>query len=244
MTHFSDFGDPAWLTASDILWGNHGSFSGQGNQDITHQIREIIIAFEGIGYVAGGAARYLLVPEAPEPADIDVFLYQDYMDTSPLDNLEYTSDNPEIRAPFFTSPGDGELRVQVVRPDHGARKSFGTPLEVLQSFTFHTEQAAVWYGPGGAAGLISVAGQEATEERVLTNNHIANPVLSLFRLNKYGRKGYSLSMDTLVEITDVLHEYSEERYQAALADARSMESTPPEVVSGEITGGWNIDLPF
>ncbi len=235
MTHFSDFGDPAWLTASDISFVlSHAE-----------QIREVIVAFEGIGYVAGGAARYLLVPDAPEPLDIDVFLYCSGFDVDPLLRLGYEPvEDSAHRAPFFVSPGEGELRVQVVRPDHRARQAYGPPLEVLQSFTFTTEQAAVWYGAGGAAGLLSVAGRVDTENRALYNNRISNPILSLFRLNKYGQKGYSLSMETLIEITDVLRSYSESKYQAAVADARTMESTPPEDIPGGLVEGLDGKLPF
>lgn len=242
MTHFADFGDPAWLMASSI--------STQFPLSYPHveQIREVIVAFEDIGYVAGGAARYLLVPDAPEPADIDVFLYQQTMNVQPLIDLGYElAGNPNSRAPFFTSPGgDKELRVQVIRPDpNSTRRAFGTPLEVLKSFTFHTEQAAIWYEADGAVGLISVAGRAATEDRVLTNNRISNPVLSLFRLNKYGRKGYSVSMMSLQEITDALRKLTPDEYDAALQDARSMISTPDETHIIPIPSlEGNDDLPF
>ncbi len=216
MTHFSDSGDPAWLTVTGIARDRYRA----------HQILEVVGAFEGIGYVAGGAARYMIIPDAPVPADIDVFLYGGVFDYEPLIRLGYEPDYAKgpSRAPFFVQEEE-ELRVQVVRPDApGNRVSHGTPLAVLQSFTFHTEQAAIWYGAGGVAGLLSVKGRASTEERVLTNNNISNAILSMYRLNKYGRKGYSAGMETVTEIANAIHRLTASQYQEAMADALSMES--------------------
>ena len=215
MTHFTDCGDPAWLAASDVTF------------DMKHglQIQEVVEAYVNVGFVAGGAARYLLVPGAPEPQDIDVFLFRPTFDVDPLIELGYDEDGGVARAPHFSQYLQ-ELKVQVVRPDpdHPKRTSYGTPLEVLSSFTFHTEQAAVWFSAGGYAGLLSVKGRESTESRILTNNLISNPVLSMFRLNKYGLKEYMVSMGMVMEIARVLHRLTPEEFDAVLADAQSMVS--------------------
>jgi len=217
MPHFSGFGDPAWLTVTDI--------KGNGSQWAL-QILEVAEEFEGVGYVAGGAARFLVVEGAPEPADIDVFLYGGAFDYEPLLRLGYEpSELGPPWAPFFERD-EGELKVQVVRPDvsDDKRVSHGTPLEVLSRFTFHTEQAAIWYGAGGAAGLLSVLGRESTEERILSNNSISNALLSMYRLNKYGRKGYVVSMESVMEIANTLRRLTDDQYNETIVDALSMES--------------------
>lgn len=215
MTQFTDFGDPKWLAASDVTFDmEHG-----------RQIQEVVEAYTGIGYVAGGAARYILLPRAPEPLDIDVFLFSSQFDASPLKELGYDLAGGVERAPAFSRDPD-ELRVQVVRPDpgHPKRKGHGMALEVLSSFTFTTEQAAVWEGAEGFAGLLSVEGRESTESRILSNNLISNPILSMFRLNKYGQKKYAVSMDMVMEIASALRDLTDDEYDAAMLDALSMVS--------------------
>lgn len=217
MTRLYSQGDPDWLVATDIHFGHleHG-----------REIEDVIRAFEGVGYVAGGAARYLLVPEAPEPKDIDVFLFGRHMDLSPMEELGYEPQGGSPRAPGFVRAND-ELSVQVVIPadDQIGMSNWGSPLRVLSQFTFKTEQAAVWYGAGGFAGLLSVMGKEDTENRVLnTNNHRTSPILSLYRINKYGQKGYTISMETLLEITTVLHRLSNKEYEDAILYATQTES--------------------
>ena len=210
-----DSGDPEWLNATDIDY----------NVPFGRQIQEVVDAFQGSGYVAGGAARYILVPDAPGPGDIDVFMFGDHIDYSPLTELEYDFQGGVERAPRF-SRGPESLVVQVVRPDpdNPLRTGFGPPLEVLSSFTFHTEQAALWKGTLAHAGLLSAAGLLSTQHKVLTNNLISNPVLSIFRLNKYGQKGYSVGMETVMEIVTNLSRLTTEELGDIELDALSMVS--------------------
>lgn len=215
MTHITEFGDPNWLAASDI------GFS----YPIGEQIREIIKAYEGIGFVAGGAARFVLIPDAPHPSDIDIWMYHSLLDPNPLYELGY-HELEEVTGTRRFRRHDTDLPVQIILP-HSLRstKSWGTPLEVMLTFTFTTEQFAVMHGAGGASGLLSVAAKADTENRVIMNNNCTkNPILSLHRLNKYGRKGYQVSMETLLEITTVLHRMSTEEYAEAISIATSVQS--------------------
>ncbi len=208
-------GDPAWLNAEDIDF----------DLPYGRQIKEVVEAYQGIGYVAGGAARYLLVPDAPGPGDIDVFLFGDRHDWKPLTEIGYDWHGGVERAPLF-SRDSSDLRVQVVKPDpdNPQRTGYGPPLQVLQAFTFHTEQAAIWRGEGGFSGLMSSDGLYATQNKVLTNNVISNPILSMFRINKYGRKGFSIGMKDVMEIAEAINALGSQEFEDVTMDALSMVS--------------------
>ncbi|KKN77043.1 hypothetical protein LCGC14_0363820 [marine sediment metagenome] len=216
MTHLSDFGNPHWLAATDIHFGHleHG-----------RQIEAIVKAFEGIGFVAGGAARFALMPSAPNPSDIDIWMFNNHLDLRPLFALGY-HDYGEANGTRRFARDEDDLPVQIILPSSPrSTKSWGTPLEVLLTFTFTTEQFVLMYGAGGASGLLSTQGREDTENRVIRNNNFRkNPILSLYRLHKYGRKGYTLSMETLIEITEALHGMSQQEYVDALSIALSVQS--------------------
>lgn len=212
MTHYTDIGDPSWVGVGDI----------QHDRRHSTQILKIIEVFQDIGFVAGGAARYMMVDGAPEPQDIDVFMYHRLNRTDPLENLNYSFDGASESIYRF-SHSKHLLKVQVVVPSEtvpGSRgMSYGPPVGVLSTFTFTTEQAALWHGVGGPAGLLSTQGKDDTEHRVLRNNCISNPVLSLFRINKYGQKGYSISMESLLEIVSHLRDVSDDEYDTVVSHA-------------------------
>ncbi len=223
MTHFTESGDPGWLIAVDVtpLVNN--------NDEIYRQIVDIATTLEGIGYVAGGAARYLLVPRAPEPSDIDVFLYTTQMDHTPMDELGYILTEPERERSWDYERDEDELRVQVVRAsdqksERDGHSSYGPVLEVLSGFSFTTEQAAVYYGTGGLSGMISTQCREHTEMKVLIPNRIDNPVTSVFRAVKYGKKGYHIPMNEVTNILQVAREMTDDEWNTAQTKAQQDES--------------------
>ncbi len=216
---YVDVGDPEWIGATNIDFP----------EGIGDQVFELITALDGQAYVAGGAARFLLVPEAPEPGDIDIFLYREsncFPVVAELGRLGYDYADGPPRCPRYDRENKNELKVQVVTPDENfqGRPSYGVPLELLRGFTFYTEQFALWHGVSGPAGLFSTKGREDTEARILRFNSLANPLLAAYRINKYGQKGYSVGMEEIMKLAESLRSFSADDYVEVVCDALSMQS--------------------
>ncbi len=192
--HYIETGDPEWISMSNLDWP----------LTLGHQVREIVAELEGVGYVAGGAARFFLVKGAPQPGDIDVFLYdENYVSAAltALAGLGYIEDGGPTRAPRFMHL-DYELQVQMIIPDEGVdhRVSCGPPLEVMRGFTFYVEQAAVYAGGADIVGLVSENCRRDVRNSTLHFNNLSNPLLAAYRLNKYGQKGFTVPMADILEL--------------------------------------------
>ncbi len=216
--HYIETGDPEWVGIGNLDWP----------LTLGHQVREIVAELEGVGYVAGGAARWFLVKDAPQPGDIDVFLHDDKHVSAAytaLSALGYEDDETgPARAPRFNHP-DYELPVQLVIPDDvDRRSSFGPPLEVLQGFTFHVEQAAIYAGGDGIVGLVSESCRRDVRNHTLHFNNLSNPLLAAYRLNKYGKKGFTVGMAEILALGKAFRKGTKAEYELVTVDALGMQS--------------------
>ncbi len=215
--HTIETGDPEWVAMGNLDFYN----------TLWHQVREIVADLEGVGYVAGGAARFFLVNHAPHPLDIDVFLYDDKHESAAytaLAALGYIEDGGPARAPRFVHP-DYELPVQLVIPDDvDHRTSFGPPLQVLQGFTFYVEQAAIYAGGDGIVGLVSESCRRDVLNKILHFNNLSNPLLATYRLNKYGRKGFAVTMEDILKLGQAFRKGTKAEFELVIVDALGMQS--------------------
>ena len=214
---YIETGDPEWISMTKIAFP----------LTVGHQVRQIVAELEGVGYVAGGAARFFLVNHSPDPLDIDVFLIDDKHESAAytvLAGLGYVEDGGPARAPRFVHP-DYELPVQLVIPDDvDHRSSFGPPLQVLQGFTFYVEQAAIYAGGDGIVGLVSESCRRDVRNKTLHFNNLSNPLLAAYRLNKYGKKGFSIGMEEILALGKAFRKGTKAEWELVTIDALGMQS--------------------
>jgi len=203
------------IVVSEISFG--GNLAGE--------IRQVARALEGLGFIAGGAARYVIHDWPVDPSDIDVFLYEeDYpyeQYANELEAIGYTDTETPGKV-VFENPGK-KLRVQVVQPNDDRATAWGPPVTVISGFTFTTEQFALYYEVGQALGYTTYLAMKDTDERIIRNNNYhTNPILSLFRMTKYSKKGYSVSMQEVVQVADYISRMTPSRFETtATAASRS-----------------------
>ncbi len=215
--HYIETGDPEWMAMSNLDWP----------LTLGHQVREIVADLEGVGYVAGGAARFFLVSHSPHPLDIDVFLFDDKHESAAytaLAALGYIEDGGPARAPRFLHE-DYEIPVQLVIPDDvDHRLSFGPPLQVLKEFTFYVEQAAIYAGGDGIVGLVSESCRRDVRNKTLHFNNLSNPLLAAYRLNKYGKKGFTVGMEDILKLGKAFRKGTVKDFELIIVDALGMQS--------------------
>lgn len=157
------------------------------------QVREIQVAIEGAGYIAGGAARQIVLGEQAPPAqDIDVFLERAEAYGSvckAIQELGYIFEAESDNAALFVPPNDlrDELPVQVIRPYQDEHSlTFGPVREVLSRFSFTTEM----FGLAGQTAVFTEAAMVDTKETRLVINNVTDPLQLAMRALKYAGKGY------------------------------------------------------
>lgn len=176
------------------------------------QLGELLEALDGLAYVAGGAARQIVMREQAPPAeDIDLFLYRvaDYETCLKIvGDLAYVSaDVSENSVSFWPRDWVNELGVQVIRPfiDEWRdrwRRCYGEPEDVIGHFAFTTEQFAI-------AGNEAIIGPNAiadTALRRLIVNNVTEPAVVAWRAVKYGHKGYVMEPSEMQRVFDVAEE--------------------------------------
>lgn len=178
------------------------------------QIAELAYALDGVAFIGGGAARWLTLGAlAPRPSDIDVFCWraENQRETQRrLESIGYRfvmiqggaeawTRNGEVHGSGSSEPlPHQDLAVQIVTPRGGAstQQRFGSPSDVLGDFTFICEQFAI-YAAGPEQPLRQVSTREAqtdTKIKRIRFNKIASPIYATWRISKYSRKGFRISI--------------------------------------------------
>jgi hypothetical protein len=187
------------------------------------QIVEVAYAIQGHGFIAGGAARALIMPEAPEPADIDIFcLSPEHCDPvrEAVKAIGYAFEGEQGSAELYRA-GFENLPVQIVpaSPTLSGPRRYGTPVEVLGDFTFITEMFAV-YAVGATSPLQQVYTQAAKTDTRLKRirfNKLVSPIYATWRISKYSRKGYRISLRDVQTLFEAWQEMTTERQTAMLS---------------------------
>ena len=166
--------------------------------------------FDALGHesrviIAGGAARKLMVgDEAPDPSDVDVFLLEGVLPDTMIGRMFASGFKLQHQRPgsaTFITPRS-TLPVQLVLSED-IEQVWSDPQGLIDSFGFTTEQFAVYYDSAQRLTFMHYdIAVETTLNRELVVNNILDPVRLLWRINKYGRKGYTISLDEVQHIAD------------------------------------------
>lgn len=174
------------------------------------QIEELLDVVGDIAYVAGSAARQLVMLDVPYPWDIDLFLY----DPNDLDrckdvvrSLGYTQQIYTEHSSEFDPRDESELPVQVIEfyQDEWSRTS-GQPEDVLSHFSFTTEMFAVVKRNGITQAIIGKDSREDTESRMLRVQNVTDPLVVCLRAVKHGYKGFGIAPEEMVKVLDAYRE--------------------------------------
>lgn len=174
--------------------------------------------------IAGGAARYDRVGmEAPPPGDIDLFVLQgadhDAIGSKLVDlGYRYEPDGKTMKNELYP------LAVQLVDHDgSGALRVWDTPENVIATFGFTTEMFALYLKDDGEVEcLYSSVGYTDTINRVLHINHIIDPVRLAYRAVKYGRKGYSCTVASMLPLFAYWDAVTEDAREAWRAQSKAV----------------------
>lgn len=176
------------------------------SSDIPTQARHILLAVKDQGFIGGGYARQIVYPDAPTPTDIDLFCTSEATNYRILEELGYRRGQKLPHAvnfiPDFTRWPEGK-HVQAIDPHQNEYiKMVGLPYDVLASFDFRCNMAAVWYDQHHQQfrALVHRNTYSDNLEKVLIINHCNCPLAMVHRINKYGRKGYRLPISEAAKI--------------------------------------------
>lgn len=190
------------------------------------QLEALLSALTTLGFVAGGAARKVLIPDAPEPTDIDVFLYNEKGSTSQADlvlrNMGY-SPAPVLPSAYVYRHPAFVLPVQVIKPYVGL-KLYGKPAEVLSKFDFTVNQFALEYTAQSL--VLAHEGEESHSDHVnryLNIVNIASPLSLLNRMQKYVAKGYRMPPPEMAKLF-LAYGRTPDSYKLDMEDVAEMDN--------------------
>lgn len=189
--------------------------------------------------IAGGAARFAVMPDAPMYGDVDVFM----LDGSP--EPAFVNAALELGGYVMSAGGTSPVYkhptlpdVQVVRRETAQGRSkmlaWTTPEAVIATFGFTTEMFALGRGPD--ARLVYTTTPEAiadTQARRLVVNYIIDPVRLAYRANKYGRKGYTMSIEEMRKVFAHYQQSSPREQEAWLTATLYPENMYPQQTQEE-----------
>lgn len=193
---------------------NH-TYSNLDRDALCREILAVADAVKDIAFVGGGAARYLYSAKAPVPSDIDLFLLDDNPPRFVAASVALAAAGYPERgrqgSAFVHTNLNARLPVQLVPPvaydalqqRSEARvemKRYGSPRTVLEGFTFFVEQFALEATPGGYRLTWTDHARTDLQRQRLRLNRIANPIYATWRIAKYARKGFKISLVQLQEL--------------------------------------------
>ncbi len=189
--------------------------------------------------IAGGYARFLIMGErfpsfeAPPPGDCDLFVYggEDPRGVRMVLELAGWSLKHQARSgsAIYYHPMH-DLNVQVVWQERDGLL-WPDPQSVVQSFSFTTEQFALLRNDNGQLqGAYNLQATGDTLSKRLVVNRIIDPARVLYRMNKYGRKGYTVDLSVVQDVLDDYLERSEDDRHMMRAGNRliAISSDPEE----------------
>lgn len=157
-------------------------------------------------WIAGGFARWAMSrAEKPvEAGDLDIFCQDQetfYMIHERIGKLlKVRNDNPACLS-FLKSKEDNLKHlpsVQLIKPrNEGSVVTMGTIEEIFENFDFTVTRAALYCKTKGYADDNFKEDEERKRLRIL---NIHCPISSTFRIMKYNRKGYTVSIREVVKL--------------------------------------------
>lgn len=177
------------------------------------QVADLAVALRQLAFVAGGAARQIVMRnDAPPAEDIDLFLYTDEDFRAACLEVENLGYYRAAESAFSTTFGPRdlihELPVQVIKPFRDTWSlTYGAPEDVITQFSFTTEMFALDRG----RAVVGVSAQEDTLARRLVLQNITNPLWVALRATKYTAKGYSVSAADMRRILDAWMDRPQQR---------------------------------
>lgn len=190
------------------------SYANLDHDETAREILGVATALIGVGFVGGGAARYLYDPKnSPLPSDIDVFMLKEDGEqhvVSALAGIGYRGGTRQGSARAYTNPSK-RLPVQIVMPvafDSAQAESesrvrmqrYGTPKRVLEGFTFYVEQFAAEFTGAFFRLTWTDSARVDLQRKRLRLNRIASPLYATWRIAKYSRKGFKISLYELQKL--------------------------------------------
>ncbi len=203
---------------------------------IAEHTLELLRCIEGLGFIAGGYARYLtgFWPDLV-PSDIDVFSYAGTelaLYKALCKNFEKIP-GPQVPATTFFKDRQFDAPIQFVHArSNKYHKTYGTAEEVISRFDFTTNMFAVeLLGPTNIIRFTTGDTAAAdTNSRTLRQNNVVHPMGFVMRIAKYAAKGYKVDW-AVIGAAFLEWDRRPEAYQIdALTLARGGEAEDPNLV--------------
>jgi hypothetical protein len=168
------------------------------------QVADLLEALGAVAFVAGGAARQLVMLTAPAAEDVDLFVRSraafETCEKGLIDLGYQVVGASPFAVTFAARNWRLELPVQLIRPYEDTwTKTYGTPEEVLSHFAFTTEKFAVC---AGGEAIVGETARRDTSERRLVLQQITNPLWVALRATKYAAKGYQIDLSEMRRVLD------------------------------------------
>lgn len=195
------------------------------------QMIGILAALNGIGFVAGSAARRMILgDDAVPPNDIDIFLYRPEGQPDAVRALTDFGYKEKVRRLAITferySVGAKFLPVQIVLPVKDTyQQTYGEPATVLAQFAFTVQQFAVEFDAGIVKATYSPLGIDDDYRRILRNVNprgLGSPLLRFWSAQKYIARGYRMLPEEAADLLDAWADRSLEYRDAERRNARSV----------------------
>lgn len=164
------------------------------------EIQKVFTLIQGLGFIAGGYARYCASPKgSPFPTrDLDIFPYREDYGFEEL-KKKFTDlgfkvhHENDVSYTFSSNHPEGYEEcptIQLIKPNKNGRLlTYGNPEEILSNFDFTVTRAAII---SQSEVLVDDDFEQDELQDKLAIKNIHCPVSSLMRANKYSRKGYYL----------------------------------------------------
>lgn len=186
---------------------NRAAFVRQPVVVASSQILQLLDAVGDLAYVAGGAARQIVMgAEAPPAWDVDLFLYHpgDFeRAVAAVAALGYVNDVDTERSSEFAPRIPGELPVQIIEYYRDAWSlTSGQPEDVLSHFSFTTETFAVVRRNRTTEAVVGATAVDDTLSHMLRVQNVTSPLVCGLRAVKHAYKGFGIEPDQLQIIFD------------------------------------------
>lgn len=191
------------------------------------QVDELLATVGHIAFIAGGAARELVMPGVAPPAmDVDVFLYSasSYEEARQLiGGLGYAFFGYTENAACFDPRSDADLAVQLICPNQDPLAcTAGRVEDVLSHFSFTTEQFGITHN---GTAIVGADAMSDTRDRLLCLVNVNDPLAVACRATKYAAKGYFMPMHEMHSLfLDWERKSDEWKRQVAIAQAANREA--------------------
>lgn len=214
-------------------------------------IEEVLTWAAPDAYIAGGAARYAILGDnAPQPTDIDIWLFAPHQAGyvppklwKSMEKAGYQCSKVSRVANTYSYDIWGWRDTSIRKlPLQVVMKHCTTPPALLQTFSFTTERFAIWKEGKKIMTAYDDGAILDTKNKVIHIKDITNPVMSIARVVKYAHKGYSISLVEIQKILDAWAAMTPEQKEKAKGHEGVYEAFADLTKKGS-DDGEHTDLP-